>query len=211
MSLCLLNRFGKCPLRCPPRSQTIGDCVMRDSYFPRPLGNSSGSPAKGQEVICRRIVRLIRGGAPPAVARLIIAVVIDAVKRVFLARARPHILIERRERFAPPFTDLDTAPPVTGVVFAVSVLTSLVHALPDVMLAGMTHSVPRSRGEKFASVATATQRVATPQACPAYNSFLTAVAMTEPRCIIVDRANIANNVPAAEPLAGQVFYTLVLN
>lgn len=76
------------------------------------------------------ILRLLLPGRPAAVARLVVAVVVDALQRVTV-RARPHVLQEGGETIAPPTADGNATPAIPAVIGMLGVRAPLAHLVPD--------------------------------------------------------------------------------
>lgn len=98
-----------------------------------PIGQSQVSRPRGQrlrdapilnQAITPHVQHLDRLGRPAAIARLVMAVVIDAVNRVLGTGPRAHIAQECLERTSPCGSDADAAATVTGVVARLRVLAA---------------------------------------------------------------------------------------
>lgn len=76
---------------------------------------------------------------PPAVARFIIAVVVDAVECVF-RRARTHISKERIERIAPSFTHSNAPPTISAKVRRGWIAATGFHPMPCLIFTRRTAS-----------------------------------------------------------------------
>src|SRR5688572_6652347 len=78
---------------------------------------------------------------PAAVARLVVAVHVEPVERVFRRRPRTHVLQERFERI-PPLADADAPAAVVLVTRVVRVLAALPHVMPGVVFGRVCSAVP---------------------------------------------------------------------
>lgn len=72
----------------PPQSSSQGS--MRNAYRNGPLSYVHRSPLIRQQVAVNAIISLFSRGSPAAVARLVVAVVVDALKRRAF-RALAHV------------------------------------------------------------------------------------------------------------------------
>src|ERR1043165_874636 len=81
------------------------------------------------------VVSLLLGRSPTHVAGLVIAVVVDAVKRV-ARRLRPHVREKRQEVAAPLVAHTDSATAVTVKLSIFGVMTPLLRLAPGKMFRG---------------------------------------------------------------------------
>ncbi len=146
-----------------------------------PRSSASGLPAHVRyELRADALVRkLFFARGPSAVLGRVVAIVVDAVKRVLFAGARPHVGIEVLER-CPSITNLNAA---RSIVFVGSVLrkkTSAAHAIPNLVfgrrpaaaLDGNRHAV----GSRPLTAAPTAGGIAGPKVGDAHNPLFAAVA-----------------------------------
>lgn len=93
------------------------------------------SPVRGIDPpIAPRVSRLNNLSGPSAIVRTIWAVVLDAIQRVAFARARPHVVDKRNERFVPTVTDGNPPGAVVSIHRVGWILAALAHGYPRVVL-----------------------------------------------------------------------------
>lgn len=143
----------------------------------------------------------LRGG-PPAVARLVVAVVVYAVKRVFRRWSAPHVC-EEILKDMPPLTDFDPTTAITSIPTSFWVAASLAHRGPShPLLAGpqaMSRFEATAVGEAAATPALAVaKRIATD-----FSRLAAGAATHEPRVVLIRSA--AKDRPVPEDLTCDVF------
>ena len=173
----------------------------------RPLGYIHCLPLVGYQGVRSAVIALLCNRCPAAVVWLIVTVVIDAVKRVLLARARPHVFVESLERITPTMTNLDTAAAVVGIVLITRPGASLDHRVPGLVFWRVPHSVyPSSMLAPTVLCSSACEAVVA--------NFFHAAAITGAKpnrvCVFVS-TNIAKHSQTAESFAGQILNTFVRN
>lgn len=80
------------------------------------------------------VVALLGGGRPPAIARRVVAVIVDAIQAP-VSWALPHIVIEVLERM-PAFANTDSSCSVIDVIRAIWIVAALNHCDPNVVNLG---------------------------------------------------------------------------
>ena len=90
------------------------------------------------------IPALFGAGGPPAVARLVVAIIVDSVERQHWRRGT-HIR-EEVLKFAPTFTNSDASSAVMLPLFCVGVRAALPHSPPASVDAGVCHPVSQLEG-----------------------------------------------------------------
>lgn len=90
---------------------------------------------------------LFSWSCPAAIARLVIAVRVNAIDRVVFRRSRPHVGVEVLEAVEPSLADRNAASPVASVVFATETAASVFDTGPRKVLARFRHAVSGFRGE----------------------------------------------------------------
>lgn len=81
------------------------------------------------------IALLLRAGGPPAIARLIVAVYINAIKRIALW-ARPHVDNKTFETVSPAFANRDATTSVIPILVSGWGVAASEHSLPDAIERG---------------------------------------------------------------------------
>jgi hypothetical protein len=88
-----------------------------------------------------RVVVLFNACRPANVARLVVAVVVNAVKCQFGRWSRTNVGKERLETIAPTLADSDATTSVVSERWTVRVLAPLADTTPNVVLRSVAHSV----------------------------------------------------------------------
>lgn len=100
------------------------------------LGGEATSRQRGEVTIAR----LFSGSGPSTVVRPVVAVVVDAIKRMGLRGATAHVGQERLERIAPAVTHADSASAIVSIVDVTRIGAARFHAFPDFILGcGFAH------------------------------------------------------------------------
>jgi len=168
------------------------------------IGKQDGTPL---------IVGLLRRGRPPAIGRLIVAIIVNTVKRVFGARPRTHIGKEILKGIAPALAYRDAATAIIMILPICFAMAALKHTFPrapfwrigHVMSAALAYF---SKALNF--LATAICNMAIAQALTESDKMRTARANTQPTsATIVARSNMAYNGQTAKAQAGYIFNLFV--
>ena len=85
----------------PSPIETIEDCALGNADFSSPLSNGLSLVAEGQCSVRAAVVVLNFSECPSTVVRIVVAVGIDAIKRIFRAGAFAHIGKEVLEAVKP--------------------------------------------------------------------------------------------------------------
>jgi hypothetical protein len=131
------------------------------------------------------IALLLRAGGPTAVARFVVAIVVDAVQRMIGRWAPAHIGQKVFVGAAPPVAYRDTASAVITVALVGLGVAAFQHAAPRPKLGGPASSARFAvRGQHLAEavfvVAAAALRESSPQASAGNDTLSAAVAPTQP-------------------------------
>ena len=158
------------------------------------------------------IVDLLLPCSPAAVARLVVAVVIDAIKsQTFWSRT--HVGAPVFKRAKPAVTDSNSPPAVVSPALIVRVGTALNHACPDSIfrrcltldrLAMLGISQHHFETRFFSLKAATTLSIASPQSITANGHKLTAVADAQPENVITILPILCEDDEPSETLANQV-------
>lgn len=137
----LADPHGQHSIDRPPSAEPQLKGASADAEQACPLGQGVRFAVVGQLSVCALVVCLIDVRGPAHVARLVAAIVVDAIERVFGRGTRSHIAKERRERGAPFIVDADAAAAVVLVLFVALTMTSGLHSTPDFILRGVCAAV----------------------------------------------------------------------
>ena len=116
----------------PSDIQSMADRVSVESDALGPLDERQGFSLEGQSPIAALVACLRVPNGPSAVLGRVRTVIVDAVNRMPPRWARPHIVVEVRERDAPAVTDSYPASAVIWKGCASHVETPLAHSIPCV-------------------------------------------------------------------------------
>lgn len=168
----------------------------------RPLLHCLRATVERQLSAVRFVVALLRFDRPSAVIQLIVAVVVNAINRMFVGRARTHVGVERHERIAPAFADANTTPAVLVKIFHGWIQAAVLHRAPYAVLWRIAQTV---RFLRLAARAAATDRMALFQAIRHHVALLAAGASTTPKALRTVNACQRNNDPLSECSTGEIF------
>lgn len=93
------------------------------------------------------VKRLLFACGPSAICRFVMAVIVDAIKRVFIRRARSHVSVKRGERVQPLIADTNTAAAVVSPASRAWITATTVGAFPHVIFGAVAHVVSRASGD----------------------------------------------------------------
>lgn len=145
-----------------------------------PLGVGKSFAAMRQVIVLARVVGLLLLSGPSDVARLVVAVVIDAVKGMAGRRTSANVAEEGGETLSPFVVHTDAASAVVLEVARTRNVASRPCLLPDAVFRHLRTAVCRYA---FQPQTTATRRVSSPQGMRGYLSGVTAIAHARPRDI----------------------------
>jgi hypothetical protein len=203
-ALAVAHVDGGCysPLDAPSILDALGNNVARSAKFLAPLHGRERNARVRQPGVVPAIPALLLRCRPPAVARLVVAVYVDAVDRVSRRRSRAHILQER-QKVGPSVAHLDSASTVIGVVFVGGKVAPDAHVAPCAVLRWLPRRVTVFAVVIVPAAAAFAGAIAEP---PDRGRFLSAaVTATEdtpvPAAVGV---GIRQNNPSPEPLSSEV-------
>ncbi len=195
----------------PAVRQSPAQAAIRDSRYSRPFGQRVGFAVAHKNPVCVRVVGLFHRRCPSAIARLVVAIRINAIQRVLSPRTRPHVCIEVFKRLAPAGTDLNPPAAVKVILGVVGIAAPLTHGAPRTSLWRLTHAV---RPTRFTATASTTSRRGVLAEEPRSNDgcCLPASAATQPERIVPGvLAYVSQHIQAAEREAGQVLSNCLRN
>lgn len=166
-----------------PAADGICDAIV--SQEPNPTGIGGLNSASG----------------PPTIARLVMAVVIDAIKRMLVRGFWPHICQEVYKRINPSLADRDSTAAVVGVLRSMLVQAPALHRSPRTIFSRVRSSVCRSWGLARSAKAPAGDDLLERQLSHTEEPTFSAVALAEP---FVTREVIRHNRQASDSQAGKL-------
>lgn len=125
---------------CPPTIQTRPNGGETQTCLFRPRGHCLLLPLKGEHMRSPAVASLSCRESPPAVAGLVVPVVVDPVESVTRCRRLAHVFVEQLER-APSFANGYSSPTIPRIRGVVGVLAPITHGLPRSMRAGASATV----------------------------------------------------------------------
>lgn len=177
-----------------------------DAVFARGFDGSL-APANWMELPAG-VKALLARCCPPAVARLVVAFVVDSVDRVIAGWARPHVSKKRLERIAPTVAHRDPLGAVMGVSVLVRIETSALDASPYSVFRRLAEAVSLANGAgDVTREAAARDGRSVAEVSPAHNAGRSAAALAGPQGLfLVPRPALcaANYNETPESLAGHV-------
>ena len=134
---------------------------LRQRFFDRPPQNYYALPQHGEvksavprpskqrpcittegDIASYARVGVLRGlRSPTNILRLVMAVIVDSIDRMFVAWTKTYVRKERVERLSPSIAHSDTSPTVISEGAAPFIKTPLLHRGPCAMLSGLTQTV----------------------------------------------------------------------
>lgn len=138
----------------------------------------------GQPLSSAAVLTLQKFCRPATVARFVIAVVVDAVERMFRRRRFAHVGVEGFERIKPAVANYNASRSVITVCRGSGIKASLPHILPDDVRSRFLKSLA-VRSAVPATIASATAVHPRGKPGPSYNELLAAVAKAPPHRVMV--------------------------
>jgi len=185
--------------------KTLPQSTLRNTGQSRPCRKASGLAFVFDYAVVSFVACLRGAIRPSAIARLVVAVVVDAVNFGVRERTLPHIGQELSKRIMPCIANVDAAPSIVLVVFVVLFAAPRPHEAPYAILRRPGHavcSVDVAGGLQFQASATA--GVAFAKRPSGYGSCFAAIANALPECFtIVVAPNTTHDREASESLTGQ--------
>lgn len=131
------------------------------------------------------IVRLLQAGRPAAVARLIVAVVVDAIERMQERGARAHVGVEGGERVPPAIADGDAAAAVIRPRGVRATETAAFHGAPRFVFGRALQAVGAPCAVEIREQASATSGMPAPQRSRGHLHGIAAIAPRQPDRLVV--------------------------
>lgn len=192
----------------PSLFNSPSDGTISYSEFSRPLAETHSSTVARQSHIPSRVQALFFWGCPSAVARLVVAVVVDSVNAVVLRWTRTHVGEKLRKRELPGGAYSNPSPAVVSVTDAARGITAFNHLVPDCMFWVVRHSVVDHHFRcVFAIKATATEGATFYEACSKRRADRTTRTLTSPPGVPrLSHSGVANDSQSPENLPSQIFH-----
>jgi hypothetical protein len=182
-----------------------------------PINQRHGLAVVRQGFAVASVSRLLGLGCPAAVARIVVAVIVDAVYRVVRRWPCPHVLKECRETASPLLAHLYTSASVAVVCVILLVLASGNYRVPDGVLGRFAQSVSsamlgRPHTNNFSLQASATTNGAVYKRSGRGNPPSSALAHTFPVCVTpfdaIGLLGLANDSQPTKGLASMIYSSL---
>ena len=208
---CPAGRRGERPLYGPPTLQAIADRCLVDVQSRGGVRHGDNRAfVMHKNDATPRIMGLLSFSSPPAVSRSVIPVIVNAIKCVRKARARPNIGRENG-KVVPFWADRYPSSAVVVISGSVWIPTTAAHTRPDAVkrmpgnLAGSTPMRLGANGKILSPTASARTGGAASQVATRHGGYAPAIALTVPHNAMRRRsAKQPKHDKPTEPLAGQI-------
>src|SRR4030095_6319663 len=142
--------------------------------------------------------------SPPTIARFLIAIIIDAVDRIFLGRSLAHIS-NKVFKLIPTVTNLNAATAVVSVILAIRIGATVSQPAPDFKFRRPTLSVSfKLDSHEFIIQTSTTSSMTGPKSIGSDGDRLSAITSTNPKPFDAIRIRECNHSKTTESLAHQV-------
>ena len=128
---------------CPPVGYAIAECISRHDVAGRAdcLSSSHAPATVNNPTIAARVVLLLQLGFPSNITRLVVAIVVDAAKRMLRRWARPNTGKKSLKAFIPFVAHPYPPPAIVFPVTALGVVASILHRVPRRIFGRIAHVV----------------------------------------------------------------------
>lgn len=137
--------FGICgnwrPVTLSSCSSESIDRIFRHAHKLAPVRYAQTYPINLYPSRKPGIAGLLSGQRPSAIARFVVSIVVDAVKRMSLGWTSTHVSEKVFKTVAPPLAHFNSSPPPSGIARIVWVMASKFHLCPDAVLNAFSHVV----------------------------------------------------------------------
>jgi len=191
----------------------ITKCFYRDTGNLTPFEQRKGFTVMRDKGIVSAVILLNKPISPTAIIRRIAEIAVDAVQSVFKGWARSHIGIEILKRIQPTITYGNTASSIARVRTALWISASPFHHAPDIVFAGLGHTVSDSAlsdciGSNLFLQTSATLSVSTNETATGNNGCISAFADNFPSCVAVagisETLSATHDSPTAKVLTSHI-------
>ncbi len=154
----------------------------------------------------RLFVGLLRATArPAAIARFVVAIVVDPVKRMLGRRPPTNISEECLERLLPSVADADAPAAVMDPSAQFRVRATFAHLTPRLVFRRTAHSVSAAQaGNGFTLETAATPMLPISEIAAMRSRDISAIAMAEPNRLSADFLSTLDHREATKPHPGQI-------
>lgn len=122
------------PFEIPASINTAIDCRKRNIVMIPPVSNTFCNAIKCDKNIVSLVPRLFLYGCPSAIIGLIVAIIVDTVKRVCWGWLSPHILKKKCKASSPSVAHANPSPAIADIVRSGLGITSPHHFSPSAIL-----------------------------------------------------------------------------
>lgn len=112
-----------------------------NSETPAPIGDRQRASLPRQQLRATTVVLLLAHGGPADIARLIVAVVVNAIDGMQGGRTRSDVFQKARERLQPIGANANASAAVIGIAWIVGIATTIFHADPRQVLRSAAQAV----------------------------------------------------------------------
>ena len=206
-ALAVFGSLAQGTLYRPSLFETLVNCCITYAYYFSPLFDSECLPVKRQVTAIAAIVHLSKRNGPSAIARLIIAIIVDAVKGVFVARPWPHIRIKALKGIKPSLAYFGTSPAICRVGMVIRLGATVKHLAPGFVFRRIAKSVcPTGVVAAAGDCTPASQR-----GC-CLDCLVATLAATQPLGVLESVApNVAKHRQASKLAAGKIVFQTIGN
>lgn len=151
--------------------------------------------------------------SPSAIARLIVAVIVNALKGMLRRWLWPHVGQEILKRVAPMFANRNTTSAVAGISLVTGVEATLLHITPDLIFARARlpvcgEKLDSALNDAFALETTAALRLAASERATAHNQLSAAIATAIPAGVVGAGGMNADHSQTAVAVSSPVYETV---
>jgi hypothetical protein len=201
-------------LRRPTASIAAIETICMYAEFFRPCANTLSLSVKRNHYVSSSIAILAFLCLPTNVVSLVVAAIVNSVKRIAFFAAmgkRSHIIVERLKVVFPFFGNANTAPAIIRKRIAIWIIATLQHAYPNLVEWRFGHAVSSSSLRYFDASNTAARLSVSSTKRIRYNfNRISAIATTKPNgSTTLIRSENTNDYELAESLIANVFTALV--
>lgn len=200
---------GERTMNRPSALQSFQQYQAVDTVFGRPVSQGLTSAVVFYETVAARVSRLLGLCSPVAIARLVSAVVVSPLDRVFLGWSQSHVSHERGKVVSPLVANLNTPPAIVFVGFCLCVVAPLIDAHPRLILGasmpvnGMPVS-PRPGSSQRITYATATLTSPVLKIAGKNSDLSSTHAAAQPVPLVVGDIGQSFDGPIVEDAAGKI-------
>lgn len=192
-------------MNAPSRHYSLPDCHGANARPFSPLARTKRLTIPRYYKVVGFVSGLLFLSGPPAVARLVVAVVVFSLQSVTRGWSFPHTSKEAFKR-APLIAYRDSTSPVTGKIGAFLVEASLPHANPNCVLWPFTFSVGgKTLHLEFSSKASTTFSLSSTKPCSRFYAGFPAITLTKPARTIAYVLVLSKNPKATKTLSDKIY------